>query len=103
MDEKLLAEILTNLLPNGIKYFLDDSIFKLNLLCQDGQAVSKIQDWQVGICEEDIPSLLESFYHTINVDNILGNGLEISILKKCIDIYNSETFLLNISLFSFKE
>lgn len=79
MDEKLLGDILTNLLSNKIKYFPDERILKFNLLCQDGQAVFEIQDWRIGIPEEHILCLLELFYDTINVGNILSTGLGMAI------------------------
>ncbi|MGF1934635.1 MAG: HAMP domain-containing sensor histidine kinase [Nostoc sp. ChiQUE02] len=93
MDEKLLGHILTNFLLNAIKYFPDDSIVKFSLLCQDGQAVVEIQDWGIGITEEDIPCLFESFYRASNVGNILGTGLGMAILKKPINIDETEIFV----------
>ncbi|MEH1822557.1 MAG: hypothetical protein V7L31_26390 [Nostoc sp.] len=49
---------------------LDNNIVNFNLLCLHGQAVFKIQDWIIGILEEDIPYLFESFNHAINIANI---------------------------------
>ncbi|MEH2046223.1 MAG: hypothetical protein V7L12_23685 [Nostoc sp.] len=86
---------MTNLFSNSIKSFSDDSIFKFNFLGQDKQAVFEIQDWQIGIFQEDILYLLESFCHTMNGVNILHTGLKMAILKKCINIYKIKRFMTN--------
>ncbi|WP_392535668.1 PAS domain-containing protein [Nostoc sp. C117] len=93
MDEKLLGHILNNLLSNAIKYSPDDSIIKFSLSCKNGQAIFEIQDWGIGIPQEDLPYLFESFHRASNVGNILGTGLGMSIVKKCVDIHKGEIFV----------
>ncbi|MBD2566673.1 PAS domain S-box protein [Anabaena lutea] len=87
MDEKLLGHILSNLLSNALKYSPDGSLVNFNLSCQEGQAVFEIQDQGIGIPEEDMPRLFESFHRARNVGNILGTGLGLAIVKKCVDIH----------------
>ncbi|MBD2411589.1 hypothetical protein FACHB389_33150 [Nostoc calcicola FACHB-389] len=93
MDEKLLGHILNNLLSNAIKYSPDDSIVKFSLSCQNGQALLEIQDWGIGIPEKDLPFLFESFHRGSNVGNILGTGLGMAIVKKCIEIHKGKIFV----------
>jgi predicted transcriptional regulator len=93
MDEKLLGHILNNLLSNAIKYSPDDSIVKFSLSCQNGQALFEIQDWGIGIPEKDLPFLFESFHRASNVGNILGTGLGMAIVKKCIEIHKGKIFV----------
>ncbi|MCF2146644.1 PAS domain-containing protein [Desmonostoc muscorum LEGE 12446] len=93
MDDKLLGHIFNNLLSNAIKYSPDDSIIKFSLSCQNGQAVFEIQDWGIGIPEEDLPLLFESFHRASNVGNILGTGLGMAIVKNCVDIHEGEIFV----------
>ncbi|RCJ24996.1 hypothetical protein A6S26_17510 [Nostoc sp. ATCC 43529] len=93
MDDKLLSHIFNNLLSNAIKYSADDSIVKFSLSCQNGRALFEIQDWGIGIPEEDLPFLFESFHRARNVGNILGTGLGMAIVKKCIDIHQGEIFV----------
>ncbi|MBD2692537.1 PAS domain S-box protein [Anabaena catenula] len=87
MDEKLLGHILSNLLSNALKYSPDGSLVNFNLSFQEGQAVFEIQDQGIGIPEEDMPRLFESFHRARNVGNILGTGLGLAIVKKCVDIH----------------
>ncbi|WP_448272094.1 hypothetical protein [Nostoc sp. DSM 114160] len=87
INEKLLAHILTNFFSSYIRFFSDDSTFKLNLLSQDRQIVFDIQDWQICIFPEDIVNIFKSFYQASNGVNILNARLKMAILKKCRDIY----------------
>ncbi|MBL1198069.1 MAG: PAS domain S-box protein [Nostoc sp. GBBB01] len=102
MDDKLLGHIFNNLLSNAIKYSPDDSIVKFSLSCQNGQAVFEIQDWGIGIPEADLPFLFESFHRASNVGKILGTGLGMTIVKKCIDIHQGEIFVRSTEGFGTK-
>ncbi|MBD2774667.1 PAS domain S-box protein [Iningainema tapete] len=90
MDEKLLGHILSNLLSNAIKYSPTGSTVKFTLNLEQEQAVFEIQDQGIGIPEEDIPLLFESFYRATNVGNIPGTGLGLAIVKNCVDIHNGK-------------
>ncbi|WP_353929572.1 PAS domain S-box protein [Okeanomitos corallinicola TIOX110] len=93
MDDKLLGHIFTNLLSNAIKYSADNTLVKFTLVCHDKQAIFEIEDQGIGIPEEDLPHLFESFYRARNVGNILGTGLGLAIVKKCVDIYQGEIYV----------
>jgi PAS domain S-box-containing protein len=93
MDEKLLGHILSNLLSNAIKYSADQSLVKFRLASEDAQVVFEIEDEGIGIPEEDLPHLFESFHRAGNVGNILGTGLGLAIVKKCVDIYQGQIFV----------
>ncbi|WP_016953336.1 PAS domain S-box protein [Anabaena sp. PCC 7108] len=93
MDEKLLGHILNNLLSNALKYSPDGSLVNFTLTCQDGQAVFEIKDQGIGIPEEDMPRLFESFHRARNVGNILGTGLGLAIVKKCVDIHQGTIYV----------
>lgn len=90
MDDKLLGHILSNLLSNAIKYSSNQSTIKFTLACQNQHAVFKIQDQGIGIPEEDIPHLFETFHRARNVGNILGTGLGLAIVKKCVDLHQGK-------------
>ena len=93
MDNNLLAHILRNLLTNALKYSPSDSLVEFNLTSQEGQVIFEIQDQGIGIPREDLPHLFESFYRATNVDNIVGTGLGLTIVKKCVDIHQGEIFV----------
>jgi signal transduction histidine kinase len=90
MDEKLLGHILSNLLSNAIKYSKNGSSIRFTIGREQGRAIFEIQDQGIGIPDEDLPRLFESFYRATNVGNIQGTGLGLAIVKKCVDIYRGE-------------
>ncbi len=42
------------------------------------------------------PQYFEYFYRASNVGNILGTGLEMAIVKKCVDIYQGKIFITSL-------
>ncbi len=93
MDKNLLGHILRNLLTNAIKYSANDSIIKFTLTEQKNRVVFEIKDQGIGIPEEDLPLLFDSFHRAANVGNIPGTGLGLSIVKKCVDLHQGEIFV----------
>jgi PAS domain S-box-containing protein len=90
LDEKLLRQILTNLLTNAIKYSSEGSTVQFELKCQEDVAVLRIQDQGIGIPEQDLPELFESFHRASNVGTIPGTGLGLAIVKKSVDLHKGQ-------------
>ncbi|MEH1828205.1 MAG: hypothetical protein V7L22_23200 [Nostoc sp.] len=80
------------------EFVLDNNIVNFSLLYLYGQAVLKIQDWIIGIPEEDIAYLFESFNHASNIANILDTrlGIGIAVKKNCVNIYQGKILVTNI-------
>ncbi|MBW4572748.1 MAG: PAS domain S-box protein [Tolypothrix carrinoi HA7290-LM1] len=93
MDENLLEHILSNLLSNAIKYSNIDSTVKFTLTFEDERAIFVIQDQGIGIPQEDLLHLYESFHRATNVGNRQGTGLGLAIVKKCVYIHQGEIFV----------
>ena len=90
LDEKLLRQILTNLLSNAIKYSPHGGTVRFDLECAGSLACFCIQDSGIGIPEEDLPQLFESFHRASNVGTIPGTGLGLAIVKKCVDLHGGQ-------------
>jgi PAS domain S-box-containing protein len=86
LDEKLLRYILSNLLLNAIKYSPQGSSINFDLYCEKSETVFKIKDEGIGIYPEDQEHLFELFHRGVNVENIPGTGLGLSVVKKCLDL-----------------
>lgn len=86
MDEKLLRQILTNLLSNALKY--SATTVRLELAYEDNLAVFRIQDSGIGISPEDQLHIFEPFHRGNNVENRPGTGLGLAIVKKCVELHN---------------
>jgi PAS domain S-box-containing protein len=87
VDENLLSLILNNLLTNSIKYSEDGSNIELNVKVDriNETLIFSIKDYGIGIPENDIANIYESFYRAANVGNKSGFGLGLTIVKKCVD------------------
>lgn len=83
-DEKLLRQILTNLLLNAIKYSPKGSEVKLSLTAQSEAVIFCIQDRGIGIPETEQDAVFEPFHRGSNVGNVSGSGLGLSIVKQCV-------------------
>ncbi|MGF1481982.1 MAG: ATP-binding protein [Cyanophyceae cyanobacterium] len=93
VDQKLLRQILTNLITNAIKYSPDGGTVSVSLLCEAEQMICKVADEGIGIPPEDQPYLFESFHRASNVDTIPGTGLGLAIVKKGVELHRGQITL----------
>lgn len=87
IDQKLLRQILTNLLNNALKYSPQESMIDFQIIVKDCDIIFQIQDYGVGIPQEDQVNLFQPFQRARNVGTISGTGLGLSIVKRCVDLH----------------
>lgn len=90
LDESLLRQILENLLSNAIKYSPHGGEIKLRIEYNTDKVCFQIQDSGIGIPEEDLGYLFQSFHRGHNVGNLPGTGLGLAIVKKAVDLQQGE-------------
>ncbi len=90
IDEKLLRQILSNLLTNAIKYSPQGGIVHFELICTPQTAIFRVQDSGIGIPISEQANLFDSFYRASNVGTISGTGLGLAIVKKSVDLHGGE-------------
>jgi PAS domain S-box-containing protein len=87
-DEKLLSQIINNLLTNAVKYsFPEDEIIcrfynDREYYCFD------IIDNGIGINEEDCAKIFEPFFRGSNTGEVKGTGLGLAIVKKSVELHS---------------
>lgn len=86
LDKKFLRHILFNLLSNAIKYSPEDSPIDWHTEVVGEEIVMKIQDYGIGIPEEEQKHLFTRFFRAHNVENIKGTGLGLNIVKHYTDV-----------------
>jgi signal transduction histidine kinase len=86
LDPKLLRQILTNLLTNGVKYTPELGLIEMQLEDHGDRVWLRIQDHGIGIPPQDLARLFEPFYRASNTENIQGTGLGLAIVKSCVEI-----------------
>jgi len=84
--------IIDNILSNAIKYSNDDGAIRIHVDEVDGRISCTIQDEGIGINEADLSHIYEGFYRSdaLSHKQISGNGLGLSIAKKCADAIHAE-------------
>ncbi|MEX2233517.1 MAG: ATP-binding protein, partial [Cyclobacteriaceae bacterium] len=87
-DEKLLRNILINLLTNAIKFSPVKEEVSLNVLDQDTFITIEISDEGIGIPENEMEIIFEPFVRGKDADQIQGTGLGLSIVKKAVELLN---------------
>ncbi|MGE3635564.1 MAG: DAHL domain-containing protein, partial [Sandaracinaceae bacterium] len=87
MDERLVRQVLTNLLSNAFKYSSDDGVVRLSLRAGAEEATFEIEDEGIGISVEDRARLFEAFHRGSNAETIPGTGLGLAVVKKSIEVH----------------
>ncbi|TBR61661.1 histidine kinase [Westiellopsis prolifica IICB1] len=90
LDENLLYSILSNLLSNAIKYSPQKGIISLILSCTPETIIFQVQDCGIGIPLESQQHLFEPFHRGNNVGKIVGTGLGLAVVKKCLELHQGE-------------
>ncbi len=87
LDEKLLRHILGNLLSNAVKYSPEGGKVFFGAVCRAKEIEFIIADTGIGLPQEDIPQLFDTFYRASNVGNISGTGLGLAIVRRAVDLH----------------
>ena len=89
-DEKIVKNILLNLLSNGLKYSGENGIVKVTLELDEVYFILTVSDNGIGIPELDQNRMFDRFFRAENVSNIQGTGLGLNIVKKYVEILKGE-------------
>jgi signal transduction histidine kinase len=91
MDPKILEDILQSLLKNAIENTPDEGLIRVLIEQRDGRSLLKVQDFGIGITEENQRYLFDGLFHTQETDlytskrpydfNAGGKGLELHLMK----------------------
>ena len=79
--------ILENILSNAVKYSLKSGILDISCKKINQQIVCTIKDEGIGINKKDLKHIYKNFFRSdaLQHKQIKGNGLGLSIVKKCVD------------------
>ena len=86
-DEKLLRQILENLLTNALKYSTGTAAVQFDIRREGDDTIFDVRDHGIGIAMEDQQHLFESFHRGKNVGKIAGTGLGLAIVKRAVDLH----------------
>jgi PAS domain S-box-containing protein len=91
-DHARLAQLLDNLISNGIKFTPPGGRVDVRVKGQRGKAVIEVRDTGMGIASEEQHHLFERFFRTAKATEqaIPGTGLGLAISKAIVDAHRGE-------------
>jgi len=87
VDKVLMSQVITNLIGNAIKYSKDRSGPEVLLEYLPDNFRISIKDYGIGIPEDQLAHIYDSFFRARNVENIQGTGLGMVIVKKFVEMH----------------
>lgn len=90
IDQKLLRQILTNLVSNAIKYSPGGGIVQLKLIYDANSIHLQVKDEGIGIPAEETERLFDAFFRASNVGVVQGTGLGLATVKRCVDLHGGQ-------------
>ncbi len=93
LDEKLLYSILGNLLSNALKYSPESTPIDFILSTEQKNVIFQIKDQGIGIDERQLAQIFEPFFRGTNVEMIVGTGLGLAVVKKCLELHKGKIFI----------
>lgn len=85
-DKRVLKVTLLNLLSNAIKFSAENQVIRIQVNNRNDVLNISIKDQGIGIPEEDIPYLFDTFFRSKNASNIQGTGLGLPIIKRYLQL-----------------
>ena len=86
IDEKLLGHVIVNLLANAFKFSDHDP--QVHVEFRQEQLLLSVTDQGIGIPDDDLPHLFQTFYRAKNATAIPGTGLGLSIARQFVALHN---------------
>lgn len=88
LDPSLVWHIFSNLVSNAIKYSAEDSQVFVELEFLEEEFSLSVKDNGIGIPEDDLQNIFQSFYRAGNSDQHGGYGLGLAIVERFVQMHN---------------
>lgn len=82
-DRDKIAQVITNLINNAVKYSAEGSEINVACVTREGKALISVKDEGIGIREEDLPKLFERYYRVRREENKNVSGFGIGLYVCC--------------------
>lgn len=92
-DELLFMHVLTNIISNAFKYSAGTANPELSIYYKDSLAYISIEDFGIGIPEDEIEKVFHSFYRASNTITYQGSGLGLSVAKQFMELHGGKISL----------
>ena len=89
-DRQLLAQAISNLLDNAVKYTPEGGNIYLKAYKKNKQLYIQVADTGIGIPADQYENVFRRMTRLDNVRNTAGNGLGLSLVKAVIDLHDAD-------------
>ncbi len=87
VDFPFILKAFFNLIDNALKYSSDGSLVEIRATLIQRKAQVRIQDYGIGISQEDLKRIFDKFYRGERSQNVSGTGLGLCISKAIIEAH----------------
>jgi len=89
-DRASIAQAVSNLIDNAVKYSGDSREVHVRAFAADGQLTISVQDFGIGIKEEDLDRVFERFYRGGDelTRSVKGSGLGLTLVVQIVEAHN---------------
>ena len=87
IDNSLMRHIVNNLLSNAIKYSPDGMPIDVSLSRDNGELIVDVVNRGIGIPENEIDRVFDTFFRADNSSGIGGTGLGLSVVKTAVELH----------------
>jgi len=86
INAPLIEQAVINLIINAVKYSDVEKEVVISAVCEENEAVVRVQDFGIGIAREHLPRLFERFYRSDKARSrkLGGTGLGLAIVKHIV-------------------
>ncbi|MDD4108661.1 MAG: PAS domain S-box protein [Prolixibacteraceae bacterium] len=88
IDKQMLRQVINNMISNSCKYSPVWTTITISLCMAGTNVLISIEDRGIGIPEEDEEKIFEPFYRGVNVGEVRGTGLGLSLAMQFVKVHN---------------
>ncbi|MBM3524724.1 MAG: HAMP domain-containing histidine kinase, partial [Alphaproteobacteria bacterium] len=89
-DDRLLDQVITNLLTNAVKYSGDSRRIELTLAIEGSRASLSVRDHGLGIPDDEQPKLFTRFYRASTARLLPGTGIGLSLVRDILTMHGGD-------------
>lgn len=91
-DPVALDEVVTNLFDNAIKFSHKKHLVALRVYYNNSEIVISIQDWGIGIAQEELDKIFQQFYRgpDLGSKKVRGSGLGLTLVRQIVDAHKGQ-------------
>ena len=93
LDEKVMRQIMVNLLANAVKYSPNAQEVDVMGFCEGDRVIIEVADHGLGIPESEMPKMFTKYFRASTSGGIPGSGLGLNIVKQFVELHGGDIAL----------